>query len=255
MEYRDGRVETAAESVVAVILAAGLGKRMGASIPKVLFDLHGKPLIRWVLEAARNAGIVRTIVVIGHQGESVRDAITDSAVEFVWQHERLGTGHAVLQAEPLLTLHTGPVVVLNGDVPCIRPETIRSLIDTQVASKTAAAVVTVLMDDPTGYGRIVRRPNGLVDRIIEDRDAGPDIKAIREINTGTFCFQSRQLFEALHQVTNDNVQGEYYLTDVISLLCHKGLSVVACRSTDPNEAHGVNSLEQLAALERMSQSG
>ncbi|MBI5867903.1 MAG: NTP transferase domain-containing protein [candidate division Zixibacteria bacterium] len=228
---------------------------MGAPIPKVLFTLGGKPLIRWVIEAAQAAGIPRVVVVIGHQGDSVRDTVADLNVEFVWQYERKGTGHAVMQAEPLLSTHQGPVVVLNGDVPRIQPDTLRSLIATQVQSGAAAAVVTVLMDDPTGYGRIVRRPGGLVDRIVEERDADPDTKAIKEINTGTFCFRAAELFATLHQVTNNNAQGEYYLTDVVSLLCHKGLSVVAVQSADPDEAHGVNSQEQLAALERLGRTG
>lgn len=239
-------------SPVAVVLAAGLGKRMGASIPKVLFTLGGKPLIRWVIEATHAAGIPRVVVVIGYQGESVRDAVADLGVEFVWQHERLGTGHAVMQAEPLLRTHQGPVIVLNGDVPRIRAQTIRTLIETHQHSGAAAALVTVLMDDPTGYGRIIRRPGGLVDRIVEEKDANPATKSIKEINTGTFCFRAAELFQTLHQVTNRNAQGEYYLTDVVSLLCHKGLSVVACQTSDAGEAHGVNSQEQLAALEKLA---
>jgi bifunctional UDP-N-acetylglucosamine pyrophosphorylase / glucosamine-1-phosphate N-acetyltransferase len=255
MNYNDPQNESPLGSTVAVILAAGLGRRMGAAIPKVLFTLQEKPLIRWVTEAAAGAGIKRIVVVIGHQGEAVRDAISDLNVEFVWQLERLGTGHAVLQAEPLLASHTGSIVVLNGDVPRIRPETIVGLIDLRRQSKAAAAVVTVAMPDPTGYGRIVRRPDGLVDRIVEERDADPATKAIKEINSGTFCFEPKELFTALHQVTNQNAQGEYYLTDVISLLCHKGLPVVAYQSGDADEAHGVNSLEQLAALEKLDQAG
>ena len=253
MEYSDTRVGSPADSAVAVVLAAGLGKRMGASIPKVLFTLHGKPLIRWVIESSRAAGVGRVVAVIGYQGELVLDAVADLAVEFVWQRERLGTGHAVLQTESLLSTHAGPVVVLNGDVPRIRPQTISSLIEARDSANAAAALVTVLMDDPTGYGRIVRRPDGLVDRIVEERDADTNTKGIKEINTGTFCFRGQELFPALHQLTNDNAQGEYYLTDVVSVLCRKGLSVIACQSADPDEAHGVNSLEQLAALEKLGQ--
>jgi bifunctional UDP-N-acetylglucosamine pyrophosphorylase/glucosamine-1-phosphate N-acetyltransferase len=253
MEYEEFPTGPATDAAVAVILAAGLGKRMGASIPKVLFTLHGKPLIRWVIESARAAGIGRVVVVIGYQGELVRDAVADLNVEFVWQRERLGTGHAVLQTESLLSTRTGPVVVLNGDVPRVRPQTIGSLIEVRDSAKAAAALVTVLMEDPTGYGRIVRRPDGLVDRIVEERDADTDTRRIKEINTGTFCFQGQELFPALHQLTSDNAQGEYYLTDVVSVLCRKGLSVIACRSSDPGEAHGVNSLEQLAALEKLGQ--
>lgn len=251
MKCRDEFGDSPVDSAVAVILAAGLGKRMGAAIPKVLFTLQGKHLIRWVVEATQRAGISRVIVVIGHQGEMVKDVIADLNVEFVWQHERLGTGHAVLQAEPLLASHTGSVVVLNGDVPRIRPATITELVGKRQRSNAAAAVVTVQMSHPTGYGRIVRRPDGLVDRIVEERDADTDTKTITEINTGTFCFLASELFSALHQVTNDNAQGEYYLTDVVSLLCRKGLSVVACESRDSSEAHGVNSLEQLVEMERM----
>jgi len=253
MNYDDTPKGSRSDPIVAVILAAGLGKRMSAPIPKVLFTLQGKALIRWVVEAAQKAEIDRVIVVIGHEGEMVKEAVDDLGVEFVWQRERLGTGHAVLQAESLLASHDGSVVVLNGDVPRIRPKTITDLIDTRRRMNAAAAVVTVQMADPTGYGRIVRRPGGLVDRIVEERDADPQTKTIREINSGTFCFRAPHLFSALHQVTNNNAQGEYYLTDVVSLLCRKGLSVVACESSDPTEAHGVNSPEQLEELERMSQ--
>lgn len=237
------------EPAVAVILAAGLGKRMGADLPKVLFPLKGRPLVNWVVEATCQAGMGRIIVVIGYKGELVKEALADAPVEFVWQHERFGTGHAVLQTEPLLVSHGGPVVILAGDVPLIRPTTIRDLTEVQRSANAAGVVLTAAAEDPTGYGRIVRLANGQIDRIVEDRDADDNIKRIKEINTGTYCFSARPLFAVLHRVGKDNAQGEYYLTDAIALLRGNGLPVIAHKIDDPGEGLGINSREQLLALE------
>ena len=236
---------------MAIILAAGPGKRMGADKPKVLMALDGKPLVIWVLEAVCAAGIGRAVVVIGHQGELVQQALEDFDVEFVWQTPLLGTGHAVLQTEPLFKSHKGPLAILLGDVPRIRPETIRRLISTHCELNASATVLTAIIDDPAGYGRVVRRADGTLDRIVEARDADSNIKAIKEINTGTMCFYAPDLFSALPAMTNDNAQREYYLTDVIGALQQSGLSVTGYRSDDLRDALGANSQAQLEQLKRL----
>ena len=239
------------DRAIAIILAAGPGKRMGAVKPKVLMALDGKPLVIWVLEAVRTAGIKRVIVVIGHQGEQVQQVLDGFDVEFVWQRPLLGTGHAVQQTENLLKSHAGPVAVLLGDVPRIRPETIRGLISTHCEAKASATVLTAVIDDPAGYGRIVRRSDGTLDRIVEARDADLKIKAIKEINTGTMCFYAPDLLAALPAVTSDNAQQEYYLTDVIGILQKSGLLVHGYQTHDPRDALGANSQSQLEQLKKL----
>jgi len=237
-----------ADQTVAIILAAGPGKRMGGDKPKVLIELQGKPLVMWVIEAARAAGINRIIVVIGHKGEDVQAALANYDVEFVWQNERLGTGHAVQQAIPLIESHDGPVAVLLGDVPRIQPETIRSMLANHCASGASVTVLTAQLDDPHDLGRIVRRPDGSLERIVEVRDADDKIKAIKEINTGGMCFYGPDLLAALPELSDQNAQGEFYLTDVIAIQQRKGLPVIGFRSTDPRDALGANSPEQLEEI-------
>jgi len=237
-----------ADHTITVILAAGPGKRMGGDKPKVLMELHGKPLVIWVIEAARAAGIDRVIVVIGHKGEDVQAALEGYNVEFVWQKERLGTGHAVQQAIPLLESHDGPVAVLLGDVPRIQPGTIRNMLTTHCQSAASVTVLTALLEDPHDLGRIVRRADGSLERIVEVRDADDKIKAIKEINTGGMCFYGPDLLSALPELKNQNAQGEFYLTDVIRIQQGKGLPVIGFRSNDPRDALGANSPEQLEEI-------
>lgn len=240
-----------ADQAIAVILAAGPGKRMGGDRPKVLLELEGKPLIFWVVEAARTAGIGRVIVVIGHKGELVQNALGKYDAEFVWQKQLLGTGHAVQQAVPLLKSHDGPVAVLLGDVPRIQPDTVRKLLASHCKLKASVTVLTALLDDPRDLGRIVRRADGSLESIIEVRDADDKTKAIKEINTGGMCFYGPDLLSALPELNNQNAQGEYYLTDVIGILQRKGLPVISFRSNDPRDAYGANSPEQLEEIERL----
>jgi bifunctional UDP-N-acetylglucosamine pyrophosphorylase/glucosamine-1-phosphate N-acetyltransferase len=224
---------------------------MGGDRPKVLMTLAGRPLVVWVVEAVRAAGIGRVIVVIGHKGELVREALQAFSVEFVWQRQLLGTGHAVLQAESLLISHDGPIAVLLGDVPRIQSETIRELIVTHCKSNASATVLTALLDDPRDLGRVVRRDDGTLDRIVEVRDADNKIKSIKEINTGAMCFYGPDLFSALPGMTSENTQGEFYLTDVISILQNRDLPVLGFRSTDLRDALGANSPGQLEELGRL----
>lgn len=237
-----------ADQTIAIILAAGPGKRMGGDKPKVLLDLAGKPLVIWVVEAVRAAGIDRMIVVIGHKGEEVQAALDGFDVEFVWQKERLGTGHAVQQAVPLLKSHDGPVAVLLGDVPRIQPQTIRDLLKTHCDGEAAVTVLTAVLDDPRDLGRIVRRPDGTLERIVEVRDADDKVKSIKEINTGGMCFYSPDLLSALPELRSENAQSEFYLTDVIAILQRKGLPVIGFTSNDPRDALGANSPDQLEEI-------
>lgn len=239
------------DSTVAVVLAAGLGKRFGSNHPKVMAYFHGRPLVQWVTDSLRNAKIKRTIVVIGHHGEEVEGLYPTGEVEFVWQHERLGTGHAVRQAEPLLHSHHGNVLVLLGDAPCVRSQTIRELLMLHAKSDASATILSADVDDPTGYGRIVRAADGSVDRIVEHRDADETLRATREINSGMIAFRSESLWPNLERIGNANTQGEYYLTDVIGLLRAAGQKVMAHIAPDSREVLGVNSPDDLRLLEEL----
>ncbi len=238
-------------STAAVVLAAGLGKRFGSDHPKVMAHFHGRPLVQWVTDSLREAKIKRTIVVIGHHGEEVEGLYPKGDVDFVWQHERLGTGHAVRQAELLLRSHHGHILVLLGDAPCVRAQTIHELLTLHVQSGAAATILSAEVDDPTGYGRIVRAADGSVDRIIEHRDADLQVRAIREINSGMIAFRSEALWPNLQRTGNSNSQGEYYLTDVIGLLRQDGQKIMAYIAPDPREVLGVNSPDDLRLLEKL----
>lgn len=242
---------TGISDTIALVLAAGIGKRMGTDLPKVLLPFHGRPMVQWVVESAEAAGIQRVIVVVGHKGELVIEALKGYAVEFVWQREQLGTGHAVMQAVDSIKAHLGPLLVLLGDVPGLRPKTIQRLIETHVSRNASATILTAMLADPTGYGRIVRGANDTVTAIVEDRDAVGKIKSIKEINTGLICFSTPQLIRTLGELRRDNSQGEYYLTDCVKLLVDYGLGVFGHPAENPHEAAGVNSPAQLNELERL----
>ncbi len=236
--------------VAAVILAAGQGKRMHSDLPKVLHDVAGRPMLLHVIDAVKALGASPVIVVTGYEAELVEDACANAGVVFARQAQQLGTGHAVMQAEPQLSACTGTVVVLNGDVPGLRPATIREFVDYHGAQEAAATVLTATLPDPSGYGRIVRDAAGRLLRIVEHRDATGEERAIPEINSGLFCFSTVELFPALCRVTRRNAQNEYYLTDVIGLLASEGKPVAAWRIEDAREVAGVNNPDELDAVRR-----
>jgi bifunctional UDP-N-acetylglucosamine pyrophosphorylase/glucosamine-1-phosphate N-acetyltransferase len=242
--------KTGLNKTAAVILAAGKGKRMRSSRPKVLHRLAGKPLVCWVVEAAQKAGIEKIIVVIGFKGEEVKRALKGYPVEFVWQKVQLGTGHAVRMAYPKLKNFRGTLLVLAGDVPASKPQTIRRFVDFHQRQKAIASVLTARWPDPTGYGRIIRAKSGDVLRIVEHKDATPEERKIREVNTGTLIFRIPPFFKLLSQIKNQNTQKEYYLTDVITVLNRQKKKVTALLLKNLIEAQGVNSREELQRLER-----
>lgn len=222
---------------------------MKSDLPKVLHTLNGKPLIGYVLDTVRSLNLKRVAVVVGYQGEKMVDLLKGKNVEIVWQKEQLGTGHAVMQAEPIFRDFDGEILVLCGDVPLLQAETVIELLKTHQQKKAKATVLTSVIDDPKGYGRIVRDKNGNFERIVEDKDASPEEKKIREINSGEMCFSAPALFSALKQVKRDNLQKEYYITDVLGILKKKGEIVEALSVQNPWETEGINSASELLQME------
>ncbi|WP_042269116.1 bifunctional UDP-N-acetylglucosamine diphosphorylase/glucosamine-1-phosphate N-acetyltransferase GlmU [Paraburkholderia heleia] len=233
-----------------VILAAGMGKRMHSALPKVLHPLAGKPLLSHVIDTARTLSPRRLVVVVGHGGEAVREAVGAPDVQFALQAQQLGTGHALAQALPLLDANV-PTLVLYGDVPLTRASTLRRLVDT--AGQNGYGILTVTLDDPTGYGRIVRGAAGQVERIVEQKDANDAERKIAEINTGIVVTPTAPLAGWLAALRNDNAQGEYYLTDVVQAAIAAGHPAVTAQPDAAWETLGVNSKQQLAELERVHQ--
>ena len=234
-----------------VILAAGLGTRMKSSTIKILHRAAGRPIVEYVLDLASGLSDTPPVMVIGHQREEVQKAIGERA-RYAIQDQQLGTGHAVLQTAQILESGgmTGKrVLVLSGDVPLTRPETLQSLVEEHDRSGNALTLVTMKLSDPGSYGRIVREKSGNVAKIVEAKDATPEEKRIDEVNAGIYLFDARYLFENLRGLSNENAQGEYYLTDLLALLRGKGQRVGALVVADPVEALGVNSRADLAAVE------
>jgi UDP-N-acetylglucosamine diphosphorylase/glucosamine-1-phosphate N-acetyltransferase len=239
------------EDIATLILAAGKGKRMKSDLPKVLHPLNNRPMIHYVIDIAEEIGSKMTILIIGHQKELVMEATKDRKVVYVTQEQQLGTGHAVLQTKPYFTDFKGSVLVLSGDVPLLRAETLKKLIEIHNRDNPLATLLTAEMDDPSGYGRIIRNDQGFVKQIVEDKDASKEIKKIKEINVGIYIFDSAALFETLPLLKNDNSQGEYYLPDVIKIYVERKEKIAAVLTADVEETHGINSMEQLVNAEKI----
>ena len=235
-------------NLTAVILAAGKGTRMKSKLPKVLHKVGGHPMLEHVMDAAEAAGCRDNVVVIGHGAELVRELVGDRA-RIALQAEQLGTGHAVLQAADTLKDFTGTVMILCGDTPLLEAEELEKFYAEHVKSGAAATVMSALMDEPFGYGRILRDANGDVAGIVEQKDASEEQKQIKEINTGNYCVEAPLLFEVLRTLGNDNAQGEYYLTDVLAKLRAMGKKVGGVITADSEMIMGVNSRRQLAEAE------
>jgi bifunctional UDP-N-acetylglucosamine pyrophosphorylase/glucosamine-1-phosphate N-acetyltransferase len=251
LQREAGRGEARRETV-ALILAAGLGKRMQSKWSKLLHPIAGRPMVRHVVEATRGAGVSRTVVVIGNQADEVRQAVGDhdKKTAFAFQKEQLGTGHAVLCAERQMQGHRGDVLILNGDLPALRPETLKSFVSYHRAHGAPLSLLTTVIPDPRGYGRVIRNYGGDVSRVVEEADAGPEERATQEINCGIYCVDFGALFRPLRRATRDNAQGEIYVTDLVELLRKEGRKVAAYRHPDPKEVLGVNDRAELAAAAR-----
>lgn len=240
-----------------LILAAGLGTRMRSNLAKVLHKLDGRPLINHVCATARDLEPRKIYVVIGHQGEEVKTAVLNELDEefavFVAQKQQLGTGDAVNAAREFLAESDSTLLVLSGDVPMIRTQTLKALVwlhNSHHDGGAACTILTVKLDDPAGYGRVIRNQLGTFDRIVEQKDASDGEKSVKEINSGIYCFNTRKLFAALTQVDKKNAQGEYYLTDVPRILCDAGEEIAIYLHHDQREIEGVNDRRQLAVMER-----
>jgi bifunctional UDP-N-acetylglucosamine pyrophosphorylase / glucosamine-1-phosphate N-acetyltransferase len=239
-------------SLLAIVLAAGKSTRMKSARPKVLHEVCGRPMIEYVLDAARSAGATRIVVVVGHEAERVQAALAHHAdVEFALQFEQKGTGHAVMMCRDALARRDGPVLVLSGDTPLLRSESLRGLLDEQAEQGAACVIGTAETEANQGLGRIVRDADGRFSRIVEQRDATPEQAAIREINTGCYAFDASSLLDALSRIGPENAQAEYYLTDCPAVLKADRRPVLASCLFDIVEAMGVNTRAQLADVERV----
>jgi bifunctional UDP-N-acetylglucosamine pyrophosphorylase/glucosamine-1-phosphate N-acetyltransferase/UDP-N-acetylglucosamine pyrophosphorylase len=235
---------------LAIILAAGKGKRMASELPKVLVPVCGRAMIRYVTGALRAAGVQRMLIVVGYRADLVRRELTgDSALEFVVQSEQLGTGHAVMMCRERLELHEGPVLVVAGDSPMIQPSSLSALLAKFAADRPACLLGTAQKSNPAGLGRVIRDKKGGFQGIVEERDASPAQRAITEVNLSTYVFRPEDLLSSLQQLTANNVQGEYYLTDCPGVLKAAGKQVHALCVLKPCEALSINSPEELAIVE------
>ena len=235
-----------------MVLAAGLGKRMHSQSTKLIHAIAGRPMVRHVVEAAKAAGMARTVVVVGNQADEVRRAVgeNDKRVGFAYQDSQRGTGHAVLSAESQLAGYEGDVLILNGDLPALLPETLKTFIEFHRASGAPLGLMTAVLKEPQGYGRVVRTYSGDVSRIVEETDATSEEKAIKEINCGIYCVDASWLWDPLKRARADNVQREIYLTDLVEILRRDGHKVAAYRHPDAEEVLGVNDRRELAAAIR-----
>lgn len=237
--------------IKAVILAAGKGTRMKSDLPKVCHKCLGQPMVHYVINAAKHAGALDVCVIVGYKAKEVKDTIAD-IVEFAEQTEQLGTGHAVMQAKDFIGTE-GDTIVLCGDTPLITGETLAKLVELHKKEANGVTVLSAIVDDATGYGRIIRDANGDFVKIVEQKDATEEEQAVREINSGMYIFNSEALSASLNLLTNENAAGEYYLTDTISLIKKIGLKVSAMslEGEQVDEIRGVNTPEQLAEAEKI----
>lgn len=235
-----------------VILAAGMGTRMKSKMPKVLHKVCGKPLSKWVIDASEAAGADKVCAVVGHKAETVKEVLGD-VCEFALQAEQKGTGHAVMQAIDVIKNSKGEVVILNGDTPLITAETINKAIEYHKNNGNQATVITAILDDATGYGRIVRDNDGSVLKIVEQKDASKEEKKINEVNSGMYVFDAQSLVYALDKITPNNAQGEYYLTDTLEILLSADKKIGGYAISDNDEIRGINDRVQLNEAEKIMQ--
>lgn len=240
---------------MAVVLAAGKGTRMKSELPKVLVPVGGRPMIRYVIDGLRAAGVEKIVVVVGYKAELVREELgDDSGIEFALQAEQLGTGHAVMMCREQVASHAssgkgGPVVIVTGDSPMLQASSVQALLDEFAATKPACLLGTAHRDDPTGLGRIIRNAEDAFESITEHKDCTPEQLAITEVNMSTYVFDAAELVASLDSLTTDNAQGEYYVTDCPGLLLAAGKDVRALAALKPCEALSINTTDDLAVVE------
>lgn len=239
------------QRIDAIIMAAGKGTRMGGDLPKVVHEVAGKPMVWWVVKACKEAGAGRCILVVGYKGELVREALAGvDGVEFVEQTEQLGTAHAVQMAEPVFEgKPIGDVFVLAGDGPLIRAQTLSRLVEVHRRTKAGATLATAIINDPTGYGRIIRDAEGHFDAIVEQKDATEEQRAIKEVNPSYYCFDGTQLFKTIDQIGADNAQAEYYITDAPGIIKSHGNTVTVVDAVPPEDVLSINNPDQLAIVD------
>ena len=239
-------------NVMAIVMAAGKGTRMKSKKSKLVQKIYGKEIVKRAVENAEKAGVKEIVAVVGYMKEEVMSVLGND-VKYAFQEEMLGTGHAVMQAKEYLKGKQGKVLVLNGDVPLIRPETLNKLLEKSIENKEYATLLTAIYDNPKGYGRIVRDEGGNISAIVEEKDTTDEQKEIKEINAGIYCFDIEELLKALDEISPNNAQGEYYLTDVIQIMNDKGLKTGAVIVEDNTEILGINDRIQLEMLTKVLQ--
>jgi len=236
-------------SLATVIMAAGKGTRMKSDLPKVLHKINDRPMVHYVIDLANALHSTKTVLIIGHKRELVEQACAQLDVGFAVQEPQLGTGHAVQMTESALADHEGDVLVLSGDVPLLTLATLKELVDVHQKQEATATLLTSVLDDPSGYGRVMRDETEAVYKIVEHKDANEVELAVDEINVGIYIFNSAELFRALKMIKNDNSQGEYYLPDVVSIFISEGNKVFAVKTNNFDETRGINNIEQLKEAE------
>ncbi len=239
--------------MTAIILAAGKGTRMESNLPKVLHEVCGRPMLAYVFDACRAAGCSRLLAVVGHRAELVRETFAGDAADVTWvvQAPQLGTGHAVMVCREHLAGLAGPVLLLAGDGPLIRPETLRRLVATHQAAGAACTLATSILPDPGRYGRIVRNAAGELEGIVEYLDADERQRAILEVNVSLYCFDAQVLHGVLNRLDNNNAKGEYYITDALGLLKADGRKLAAVPAVPPEDVLSINTHEELAEVNRI----
>lgn len=237
------------QKAAVLILAAGKGTRMKSDLPKVLHPLGGRPLLAYVVDAAREIGAERIVAVVGYRAGDVRASFSGEGLVFVEQIPQLGTGHAVLSAQEAFADFCGSVLILCGDVPLLTSETLRQFLDFHRHEEAALTLLTAHLDNPTGYGRVVKDNRNSLIRIVEEKDATAEEKKIHEINTGLYCVESPFLFDAAGSIGRSNAQREYYLTDIIAIGRQRGFPMSCLLAADPNELMGINSPDDLLRAE------
>ncbi|MCP4725955.1 MAG: NTP transferase domain-containing protein [bacterium] len=240
----------AKKEVRAVILAAGKGTRMRSDLPKVMHRISGKPMISYVIDACKKADVDKIYLVVGYGSDIIREEFGSEYV-YIDQEEQLGTGHALMQAANEFCGYDGDILVVNGDGPFINAFALKWLIEKHWNTGAEGTFLTALLENTPPFGRIVRNEVGTPEKIVEEKDASPEIRAIKEVNTGHYCFRADSVFSLLSKLENDNAQGEYYLTDIMQLMSKSNMRIETVLESDPDIVFGINTMEELAEAERM----